>query len=650
MPRKKTEPTDEPKAAVRRRAASKRGEPAENAESAAEIKGSAAEAPEETPVRKKRTYVRKKDEENTVTEAAEVQEEQPVAEEKKSRRGRKRTVAEATGTLFPEEEKEAAEQEDKKTVKRTRRSPKKEPEAPVNETAEAAEPPQAEAPSDETAEPAGADDDITPDAAQLAQATESESCADEAPEEKNEDIEIEKEIEAASETEDGAEACDEGTVENRNLPVVDSQKNDRGQIRHQHPKLGFNQLAGQTLAELRKIAKEIGVTSITTRRKDDLINDILKTQAEALGYRFNGGTLECMSEGYGFLRPSGLLPSSNDIYVSASQIRRFGLRNGDVVWGIIRPPKDQEHYEALLRVENVNFTDPVAARRRPHFEALTPIFPTEKLELETDRKQIATRIVDIFAPIGKGQRALIVSPPKAGKTTLLKNLAHSITTNHPEVILMVLLIDERPEEVTDMARSVDGEIIASTFDRPAEEHLRVAGLALEKAKRLVEVSKDVVLLLDSITRLARASNLIVPPSGRTLSGGMDPAALYFPKKFFGAARNIENGGSLTIIGTSLVETGSRMDDVIYEEFKGTGNMEVHLSRKISEQRIFPALDITRSGTRKEELMVPEGDLQRIWGLRRKIANMDEAEVLNLILDKLRNTPTNRDFLATIKAG
>ncbi|MDO5114798.1 MAG: transcription termination factor Rho [Synergistaceae bacterium] len=422
------------------------------------------------------------------------------------------------------------------------------------------------------------------------------------------------------------------------------------QVRHQHPKLGFNQLAGQTLAELRKIAKDNGVTSITTRRKDDLINDILKIQAESLGYRFNGGTLECMPEGYGFLRPSGLLPSSNDIYVSASQIKRFGLRNGDVVWGIIRPPRDQEHYEALLRVENVNFTDPEAARRRPHFEALTPIFPTEKLELESDRSQVATRIVDIFAPIGKGQRALIVSPPKAGKTTLLKNLAHSITTNHPEVILMVLLIDERPEEVTDMARSVDGEIIASTFDRPAEEHLRVAALALEKAKRLVEVSKDVVLLLDSITRLARASNLIVPPSGRTLSGGMDPAALYFPKRFFGAARNIENGGSLTIIGTSLVETGSRMDDVIYEEFKGTGNMEVHLSRKISEQRIFPALDITRSGTRKEELMVPDADLQRIWGLRRKIANMDEAEVLNLILDKLRNTRTNRDFLATIKVG
>lgn len=656
MPRKKTEPTEEPKAAVSRRAASKKSEAAETAESAEETKESAVAAPEEAEkaVRKKRTYVRRKSsEETTETEAPE----QPTADAPKGRRGRKKAVEEASGTLFPEEDRIAAAEEEKKTVRRSRR-PSVKAEPPVKEAAadDSAPATQAEALPVETPaapEAAAEADEITPEAALLAQASDGAAAEEggKGKEEKDEELAIAKEIEAAAETQDGAEAEAENAPEdNRNLPVVDSQKNDRGQIRHQHPKLGFNQLAGQTLAELRKIAKEIGVSSITTRRKDDLINDILKTQAEALGYRFNGGTLECMSEGYGFLRPSGLLPSSNDIYVSASQIRRFGLRNGDVVWGIIRPPKDQEHYEALLRVENVNFTDPEAARRRPHFEALTPIFPTEKLELETDRKQIATRIVDIFAPIGKGQRALIVSPPKAGKTTLLKNLAHSITTNHPEVILMVLLIDERPEEVTDMARSVDGEIIASTFDRPAEEHLRVAGLALEKAKRLVEVSKDVVLLLDSITRLARASNLIVPPSGRTLSGGMDPAALYFPKKFFGAARNIENGGSLTIIGTSLVETGSRMDDVIYEEFKGTGNMEVHLSRKISEQRIFPALDITRSGTRKEELMVPEADLQRIWGLRRKIANMDEAEVLNLILDKLRNTPTNRDFLATIKAG
>ncbi len=608
MPRKKAESDDE-STSVKRRTRTK-SQAVE--ETAAEAQAAPAEAAdgEETQVKKKRSYARKP--------AAEGE------EETKPRRGRKKKE-EPEAAAAPE----AAEAEEQKPAKRGRRV--KEADEPRQETIFGAEEGGEARPEEPKAEePAAAAQPEEPQepAAEYGAEQEPEAEYDEAP---------------ASEepSEQPAEA---------EAPQPEIQRNERGQIRHQHPKLGFSQLAGETLAELRKIAKDTGVTSITTRRKDDLINDILKTQAEALGYRYNGGTLECMPEGYGFLRPSGLLPSSNDIYVSASQIRRFGLRNGDVVWGIIRPPKDQEHYEALLRVENVNFTDPEEARRRPHFEALTPIFPNEKLQLETDRRQIATRIVDIFAPIGKGQRALIVSPPKAGKTTLLKSLAHSITTNHPEVILMVLLIDERPEEVTDMARSVDGEIIASTFDRPAEEHLRVAGLALEKAKRLVEVSKDVVLLLDSITRLARASNLVVPPSGRTLSGGMDPAALYFPKKFFGAARNIENGGSLTIIGTSLVETGSRMDDVIYEEFKGTGNMEVHLSRKIAEQRIFPALDITKSGTRKEELMVPEADLQRIWALRRKIANMDEAEVLNLILDKLRNTPTNRDFLATIKVG
>ncbi|MDD3707669.1 MAG: transcription termination factor Rho, partial [Aminobacterium sp.] len=286
--------------------------------------------------------------------------------------------------------------------------------------------------------------------------------------------------------------------------------------------------------------------------------------------------------------------------------------------------------------------------RRPHFGALTPIFPDSRLTLETDPKEISTRLIDLFAPMGKGQRALLVSPPKAGKTTVLKKIANAVTVNHPDIILMVLLIDERPEEVTDMARSVDGEIIASTFDRPAEEHLRVANLTLEKAKRLVETGKDVVLLLDSITRLARASNLVVPPSGRTLSGGMDPAALYFPKRFFGAARNIEEGGSLTIIGTALVDTGSRMDDVIYEEFKGTGNMELHLSRKLSEQRIFPAVDITKSGTRREELLMPEEDLSRIWLLRRRMVNVDEAGALSLIIDKLKKSPTNKDFLLTIK--
>ena len=414
------------------------------------------------------------------------------------------------------------------------------------------------------------------------------------------------------------------------------------------PRIGFNQLAAMPITELRKVARELGVTSPTTLRKDDLIVSMLGAQAAQMGFRFGGGTLECLPEGYGFLRPKGLLPSNSDIYVSASQIRRFGLRNGDVVWGMVRPPRDPEHYEALIRVETVNFSDPEEARKRPHFEALVPIFPNQKLSLETEQRRLSTRLVDLFVPIGKGQRALIVSPPKAGKTTLLKHIANAITKNHPEVIMMVLLIDERPEEVTDMSRSVDGEIIASTFDRPAEEHMRVASLVLEKAKRLVEVGKEVVILLDSITRLARASNLIVPPSGRTLSGGMDPSALYFPKKFFGAARNIENGGSLTIIGTSLVETGSRMDDVIYEEFKGTGNMEIHLSRKISEQRIFPAIDITRSGTRREDLLVEEEELQRLWSLRRKIANMDEAEVLILIIDKLKSTATNKEFLGTIK--
>lgn len=436
------------------------------------------------------------------------------------------------------------------------------------------------------------------------------------------------------------------------LPVVDATPKDNGNNgearRVPRPKHNFAELAGRTLANLRKYAKELGATGISTLRKDDLVIAVLKEQTEQMGFRFGGGTLEVLAEGYGFLRPRGLLPSDHDIYVSASQIRRFGLRNGDLVWGLIRPPKEQEHYEALLRVEVVNYSDPEEARKRPHFEKLTPIFPDERLVLETKRTELTARVIDLFSPIGKGQRALIVSPPKAGKTTVLKNIANAVTTNQPDVILMVLLVDERPEEVTDMARSVDGEVIASTFDRPAEEHMRVAHLALEKAKRLVEVGKDVVLLLDSITRLARASNLVVPPSGKTLSGGMDPAALYFPKRFFGAARNIEEGGSLTIIGTALVDTGSRMDEVIYEEFKGTGNMEVHLSRKLSEQRIFPAIDITRSGTRREEMLMDPDELQRVWVLRRRITNVDEAEVLNLILGKLRSTATNSEFLATIK--
>ncbi|HOO62943.1 MAG TPA: transcription termination factor Rho [Synergistaceae bacterium] len=410
----------------------------------------------------------------------------------------------------------------------------------------------------------------------------------------------------------------------------------------------FNALSALTAQELRTIAKELEIPKVSSLRKDDLILRLLKAQSEQMGFRFGGGTLEILGEGYGFLRPDGLLPSDSDIYVSASQIRRFGLRNGDVVWGVIRAPKEQEHYEALLRVELVNFADPERSRQRPHFEQLVPIFPEERLRLETDPRLIAPRLVDLFSPIGKGQRALLVSPPKAGKTTLLKQIANAVTTNNPEVILIVLLIDERPEEVTDFSRATQGEIVASTFDRPAEEHMRVANLTLEKAKRLVEAGKDVVLLLDSITRLARASNLTVPPSGRTLSGGMDPAGLYFPKRFFGAARNIEGGGSFTIVGTALVDTGSRMDEVIFEEFKGTGNMEVHLSRKLSEQRVFPAIDIARSGTRREELLFSEGDLQKIWTLRRRITTVDEGEALNLIIGKVRKTGSNEEFLGTIK--
>jgi transcription termination factor Rho len=414
------------------------------------------------------------------------------------------------------------------------------------------------------------------------------------------------------------------------------------------PKHTYGYLASQTLADLRKIGKELNASGATALRKDDLIISVLKAQAESMNYKFGGGTLEILPEGFGFLRPKGMLPTDSDVYLSVSQIRRFGLRNGDVIWGLIRPPREQEHYEALLRVETVNFSDPEQSRRRAQFSQFTPIFPNTKMSLETGPRDLATRLVDMFAPIGMGQRALIVSPPKAGKTTLLKRIAGAISINCPDVILMALLIDERPEEVTDISRSVDGEVIASTFDRPADEHIRVANLALEKAKRLVEAKRDVVILLDSITRLARASNLTVPPSGRTLSGGLDPSGLYFPKRFFGAARNFEEGGSLTIIGTALTDTGSRMDDVIYEEFKGTGNMELHLSRKLAEQRIFPAIDITRSGTRREELLIPEDELARLWVLRKRIVGVDEAGALNLILDKLKQTQNNREFLMSIK--
>jgi transcription termination factor Rho len=407
------------------------------------------------------------------------------------------------------------------------------------------------------------------------------------------------------------------------------------------------ELEGKSLNELQDLAKELNIQNFRRYRKQELIMKILQAQTEQSGLMFRSGILEIMQEGYGFLRTSGYLPGSEDIYVSPSQIKRFGLRVGDEVLGQVRAPKDNEKYYALLRVEAVNGLDPEQARSRPDFEKLTPVFPHERLKLELPQSDLTVRIVDLFAPIGKGQRAMIVSPPKAGKTTLLKKIGQSIVQNHQEVYLMVLLLDERPEEVTDMRRSVEAEVVASTFDRPPEEHVQVADLVLERAKRLVEGGRDVVVLLDSLTRFSRANNLVIPPSGRTLSGGLDPAALHRPKRFFGAARKIEEGGSITIVATALIDTGSRMDDVIYEEFKGTGNMELHLNRKLQERRTFPAIDIKLSGTRREELLLTEEELRKVWVLRKSLESLDTVAMTELILDRLRKTPNNQGFLRSI---
>ena len=388
------------------------------------------------------------------------------------------------------------------------------------------------------------------------------------------------------------------------------------------------------------MARELQIDSYLKLRKRELIFELLKVLAVKEGLIFSQGVLEILPDGYGFLRVEGYSPGPEDIYVSNSQIRRFNLRTGDLVSGQVRPPKDNEKYFALLKVQAVNLVDPDALKRRNHFEELTPIYPNERLLLETVPNEIAMRLVDTMAPIGKGQRGMIVAQPKAGKTTLLKKIANSITTNHPEVTLIVLLIDERPEEVTDMSRSVKGEVVASTFDLPAENHVRIAELVLERAKRMVEVGRDVMILLDSITRLARAYNLVEPSSGRTLSGGVDPSALHKPKRFFGAARKIEEGGSLTIMATALVETGSRMDDVIFEEFKGTGNMELHLDRKLADRRIFPAIDIMKSGTRKEELLQKPEELECTWVLRKLMGGMGPLETTELLIDRLSHTKTN----------
>ncbi|ADG07870.1 transcription termination factor Rho [Kyrpidia tusciae] len=407
----------------------------------------------------------------------------------------------------------------------------------------------------------------------------------------------------------------------------------------------IGELESKKLTELYKLAKEYQIQHYGQMKKKELIFAILKALAERDGFMFAEGVLEIMPDGYGFLRPIGYLPSNEDIYVAASQIRRFDLRTGDRVSGKVRPPKDNERYFGLLHVEAVNGTSPEAAAERLHFAALTPLFPNKKLVLETTPDRLSARIIDLIAPVGLGQRGLIVAPPKAGKTLLLKEIANSIGTNYPEIELFILLIDERPEEVTDMQRSVKGEVVASTFDEVPDNHIKVAELVLERAQRLVEHKRDVVILLDSITRLARAYNLVIPPSGRTLSGGIDPAAFHRPKRFFGAARNIEEGGSLTILATALIDTGSRMDDVIYEEFKGTGNMELHLDRRLAEKRIFPAIDIRRSGTRREELLLTPDQLDRLWAMRRAMS--DTPDFTELFLKKLKETKTNAEFLATL---
>ncbi|HEV2696781.1 MAG TPA: transcription termination factor Rho [Terriglobales bacterium] len=407
------------------------------------------------------------------------------------------------------------------------------------------------------------------------------------------------------------------------------------------------ELKEKNITELTKIARSLDLPGASGMRKQDLIFKILQAQSEKEGHIFAEGVLEILPDGYGFLRSPdyNYLPGPDDIYVSPSQIRKFDLKTGDTISGQVRPPHEGEKYFALVKIEAVNFESPDEARNKILFDNLTPLYPQERVKLETVRENISARVMDLLTPLGKGQRGLIVSPPRAGKTMLLQNVANSITANHPEVVLMVLLIDERPEEVTDMQRSVKGEVISSTFDEPAARHVQVAEMVIEKAKRLVEHKRDVVILLDSITRLARAYNTIVPPSGKVLSGGVDSNALQRPKRFFGSARNIEEGGSLTIIATALIDTGSRMDDVIFEEFKGTGNSEIILDRKLVDKRTFPAIDIQRSGTRKEELLIPKDDLQRIWVLRKVLNPLSPVEAMELLIERLAKTQTNGEFLA-----
>ncbi|HPO11868.1 MAG TPA: transcription termination factor Rho [Candidatus Hydrogenedentes bacterium] len=433
-------------------------------------------------------------------------------------------------------------------------------------------------------------------------------------------------------------------------PVLDVANEEIPEVQGDGPEISINDLKAMNITQLSEMAQALGLAEYAGLKKQDLIFEILQKSLERAGSVWGEGTLEILPDGFGFLRSPdySYLPGPDDIYVSPSQIRKFGLRTGDSIRGHVRPPKEGERYFALLKVEAVNDDTPEVAHTRLLFDSLTPLHPDERLHLETEPKEIAMRIMDLISPIGKGQRGLIVAAPFTGKTVLLQKIANSITTNHPDIAVFVLLIDERPEEVTDMRRSVRGEVVASTFDEPAERHVQVAEMVLNKAKRLVEHKRDVVILLDSITRLARAYNVIVPASGKVLSGGVDSNALQRPKRFFGAARNMEEGGSLTILATALVETGSRMDDVIFEEFKGTGNMEIHLDRRLMEKRIFPALDVHKSRTRKEELLVAQEELERIWLLLRVLSPLEIVEATELLIEKLKKTQSNAEFLAMMQ--
>jgi transcription termination factor Rho len=431
------------------------------------------------------------------------------------------------------------------------------------------------------------------------------------------------------------------------LPVTEQDELQELEASRERQDLNISDLRAMTESELRSVSRELEVETAGAANREELVDRILQRQTERAGLTYATGILDIVDEGFGFMRRHGLLPSPDDVYVSSSQIRRYGLRIGDRISGAVRAPRDGEKYWGLLRVDLVNGVDVETARRRPHFNDLTPIHPNELLNLESDPKNLSQRLVNLVNPLGKGQRALIVSPPKAGKTMLLKNIANGITANYPEILLMVALIGERPEEVTDMRRSVKGEVISSTFDEPPQRHIQVAEMVLEKAKRLVEHKRDVVILLDSLTRLARAYNAVTPPSGKVLSGGIDANALQRPRRFFAAARNVEEGGSLTIIATCLVDTGSRMDDVIFEEFKGTGNMEINLDRRLVDKRIFPAIDINRSGTRKEELLLPPEELNRIFVLRRVLNPLSPVEAMELLLGRLAKTKNNAEFLASM---